>query len=93
MIEMAAESHVGLNALLGGCNCASRTHCGDFPLLLGHFPDCRIFGSHVREMIEGLVRGIESWAADEDGVHPECWQWYKRAKMSLGEPVNDQKMA
>ncbi|MCB1771607.1 MAG: hypothetical protein KDJ31_18210, partial [Candidatus Competibacteraceae bacterium] len=36
-------------------------------------------------LIYDLVRGIESWAADEDGVHDECWKAYERAKQALGE--------
>lgn len=86
-IQQPDSEPLGLSALLGRCDCATRTHCGQFPLLLLHLPDCQFFGSHVRELIEGLVRGIESWAADEAGVHPDCWQWYERAKIALGEPV------
>jgi hypothetical protein len=41
----------------------------------------------VRELIVGLVRGMESWAADEDGIHPDAWEWYERAKVAIGEPV------
>ena len=31
-------------------------------------------------IITGLVRGIECWAADEDGVHDDCWESYRKAK-------------
>jgi len=70
------------------CNCDSRTHDGSFPLLLPHFADCHEFGQDLRTLIEGLVRGMESWAADEDGIHPDAWQAYQRAKLAIGEPVN-----
>lgn len=67
------------------CDCVDRKRTGVFPLLLPHFPDCPEFGMSLRELIQGLVRGIEAWAGDEDGVHPACWQWYQRAKHVLGE--------
>ena len=37
------------------------------------------------EIITSLVRGIESWASDEDGVHDDCWEAYQRAKFYIGE--------
>lgn len=70
------------------CNCMNRTCDGSFPLLLAHFPDCANFGESLREMLSGLVLGIEAWAANEDGVPDEAWEWYEKAKIALGEPVN-----
>lgn len=70
------------------CNCNSRTHDGSFPLLLAHFSDCWRFGPCVRELIESLVRGMESWAADEDGFHPDAIEAYKQGKIALGEPID-----
>ena len=37
------------------------------------------------EIITGLVKGIQDWSADEDGVHPGCWAAYSRAKLCIGE--------
>lgn len=70
------------------CNCMNRACDGSFPLLLTHFPDCINFGESLWEMLNGLVRGIEAWAANEDGVPDEAWEWYEKAKLALGEPVN-----
>jgi len=37
------------------------------------------------EIITALVRGIELWASDEDGVHEGCWEAYQKAKFYIGE--------
>ena len=71
------------------CNCGLRAHRGDVPLLLIHAPECKHFWTEVRGIIEGLVRGFEEWAADEDGIHSEAWDAYQRAKLVLGEPVKE----
>lgn len=69
------------------CNCENRARDGSFPLLLAHLPDCPHFGEHLRELIEALVRGMESWAADEDGIHDAAWDAYVNAKTAIGEQV------
>ena len=74
---------------MSSCDCHDRAHDGTFPLLLMHFQDCPHFGPHLRELIEGLVRGMEEWAADEDGIHKEAWGAYQHAKIALGEPVKN----
>lgn len=43
-------------------------------------------------LIKKLLKGIESWAGDEDGVHPECWNAYKEAKIRLGEPIIENEL-
>lgn len=69
------------------CNCDNRARDGSFPLLLAHLPDCPHFGGQLRELIEALVRGMESWAADEDGIHDAVWDAYAEAKAALGDQV------
>lgn len=42
-------------------------------------------------IIEPLIDGVESWAADEDGVHPDCWEAYERACLAVSrrtKPLN-----
>jgi len=61
-------------------------------LLRGHHPNCMKFNyteqvEHAREIIESLVHSMELWAADEDGIHPDAWQAYERAKNVLMQPV------
>ncbi len=70
------------------CGCLERTRLGCSPLLLTHDPDCKHFVPTIKEVIESLVRGVEAWAGDEDGVHPDCWSAYERAKLILGETVS-----
>jgi hypothetical protein len=40
-----------------------------------------------KKIIEGLVRGLETWARDEDGVHYGAWEAYVEGKKFLGEAV------
>jgi hypothetical protein len=37
------------------------------------------------ELLKQLTVGIESWAKDEDGVHPDVWNAYVKAKTIIGE--------
>lgn len=37
----------------------------------------------ISQLIEALVKGIEAWSADEDGVHPDCYAAYQKAKQFL----------
>ena len=71
------------------CDCDKRPHRGDFPLLLTHHADCWQFGIELRVLVEGLVDGMEAWAADEDGIHPDALEAYEMAKLSLGEPMEE----
>lgn len=67
------------------CDCNERTRDESFPLLLPHFPDCELFGESLRELLSSLVSGIEAWAEDDAGIHPECWEAYEATKVVLGE--------
>jgi hypothetical protein len=60
----------------------------DIRLLTGHHESCPNLPDPVRvakDLIRDLIRGIEAWAADEDGVHDEVWEAYKRGKAVIGE--------
>lgn len=54
----------------------------------GHHERCPHHVPHVGalDIIRDLVRGMEEWAHDEDGVHPEAWKAYQQAKLLLGDP-------
>lgn len=41
----------------------------------------------MRELLESLIDGIDCWAADEDGVHPELCEAYDRAAVAIGRPL------
>lgn len=68
------------------CECVNWARSDPGMFLTEHHPRCEKYdpiGDAIK-IIQGLVRGIECWARDEDGVHGECWEAYKRAKVSLG---------
>lgn len=49
----------------------------------GHFPAIR--KGDLQSAFKALIVGVERWASDEDGVHPECWNAYKEAKAQIGQ--------
>lgn len=55
-------------------------------LLTGHHATCK--HSHplksAYELIAALARGMEHWAHDEDGIHPDAWEAYRKAKALEG---------
>ncbi len=52
-----------------------------------HHPNCKHYSplNDAASVIKALLKGIEAWAGDEDGVHPDCWEAYKRAKCSVNQ--------
>jgi hypothetical protein len=70
------------------CECANwceinHTH----RLLTGHHEGCARSPAALDkalELIAALASGMDSWAADEDGIHPGSWDAYRRAKALQG---------
>ena len=60
--------------------------------LTKHHPNCKHYNPEkdAIEIITALIKGIESWAADEDGVHYDCWEAYQKVKFAIGEPITTQ---
>ena len=87
-VDIYDDSEFGLcdHCACSECGCLGRTRDGTFPLLLTHHPDCRHFARELRNLVTNLVRGIEQWAIDADGVHPEAWEAYQAGKLAIGEP-------
>jgi hypothetical protein len=59
--------------------------------LLGHHHRCPHAPKPeqaMRILIGELVRGMDAWAHDCDGVHPDAWDAYRRAKLFQGEFVD-----
>ena len=58
-------------------------------LLTSHHPKCSKYDleAELVPIIRDLVKGIEVWASDEDGVHYKCWDAYEKAKYLIGEPI------
>lgn len=50
-------------------------------VLTNHHPKCAHYNPEqdAKEIVAKLVDGIEAWATDEDGVHPDCWEAYLNA--------------
>lgn len=36
------------------------------------------------ELIAALARGMELWGAEEDGIYPDAWEAYRKAKALQG---------
>lgn len=58
-------------------------------LLTGHHANCfegrpQAQVAAAMRLIAELASGMESWAADEDGIHPDCWMPYCKAKALEG---------
>ena len=65
------------------CDCKPTIKDGIF--VSAHQPRCP-FLDYEKELLDtilGLTIGIEAWAADEDGVHPECFDIYQYAKIKV----------
>ena len=63
-------------------DCECKTWCRESSLLMTeHHPRCKHYApeAEARKVIEHLIAGIESWAHDEDGIHPGCWEAYQAA--------------
>jgi hypothetical protein len=70
------------------CECANWTSRRlDISLLTNHHESCPkgdVMGS-AKSLIRALVKGLEAWGAEEDGIYPEAWEAYKRGKAVIGE--------
>jgi hypothetical protein len=70
------------------CECANWTSRRlDIRLLTNHHESCPkgdVMGS-AKSLIRALVKGLEAWGAEEDGIYPEAWEAYKRGKAVIGE--------
>ena len=63
--------------------------------LTGHQENCKHRGNDIetlRSLVEELVRGMERWASDEDGIHNDAWDSYIKGKALLIEPVPHEKV-
>lgn len=67
------------------CNNWVRADRGLF--LTEHHPNCSKYDpeKEAYEIMIKLLSGIESWASEEDGVYPELWENYKKAKIFCGQ--------
>ena len=54
-------------------------------LLTKHHPKCPKYNveAEAKQIIKALIKGIDHWASDEDGVHDACWPAYQSAKFFI----------
>jgi hypothetical protein len=72
-----------------GCECVTYGRSNDTAILfLAHHPNCKQYRPEreIRTLLLRLIEGIEAWANDEDGVHPDCWEAYVAALNAVGQP-------
>lgn len=71
------------------CECASWCDMHpDVRLLTGHHENCPKCGNPfdaAKDLIRELVRAMESWGCEEDGIFPGAWEAYKRGKAVIWE--------
>ncbi len=73
------------------CECSNWARTGQ-RFITRHAPTCAHYDpeSDAREIIDGLIRGMDAWASDEDGIHPEAWDAYRVARAATGNPVTNE---
>lgn len=67
------------------CECMRWARDGKDGAFYEHHRRCKSFNpeKELIALIKELIKGIECWAGDEDGVHYECWEAYKKAKWMI----------
>lgn len=78
------------------CDCSQWAREGQ-ALVTTHHPHCHRYdlAGDAVNLIRDLIKGIERWAGDEDGVHRECWEAYKIAKIAVwqGHEIREESAA
>ena len=77
--QMACEPHIMR------CECYNWART-DQSLISEHHKNCPKYNPEedATKIIRALIKGIEEWAHDEDGVHPSCWGAYQTACHAIG---------
>jgi len=75
----------------GKCECHTLTRAYSSDIYTNHHQNCEHYdlNGDVVRIITNLIDGINSWAKDEDGIHPECWEAYKSARAFINIPVRE----
>ena len=56
-------------------------------ILTGHHVKCQKAGKEIDAalvLIAEMAHAMDLWAAEEDGVHPDAWTCYRKAKALQG---------
>jgi len=71
------------------CNCSNWAIDANDEMFLaslacGHNPNCKHFSGAVSDLLISLAKetigAMNAWAADEDGIHPDAFDVYAKAK-------------
>lgn len=78
----------------GPCECWSMAcaspEASAHMMATNHHPKCpKGWPQEARDLIAALVKGMEAWASDEDGVHYRAWDAFAAGRAALGRPVRD----
>lgn len=68
------------------CDCLNWCRNG-MPPNTEHHPKCSLYNLEKESvvLVTDLIKGIEAWASNEDGVHPELWDAYCLALYFIGD--------
>ena len=68
------------------CECENWARTGNQKLNTKHHAHCEHYWPEqdAYEIISDLIDGIIVWAADEDGVHENCWNAFQNAAAFIG---------
>jgi hypothetical protein len=68
------------------CECLNWTRKEEKKFLTQHHPHCCYYDPEgdAAVIINSLLDGIQKWAADEDGVHPDCCDAYDKSALTVG---------
>jgi len=68
------------------CECKNWARTNQL-LLTKHHKNCSKYDleGDAKEIITALLNGIQEWASDEDGMHPDCWEAFKNASCFIFE--------
>ena len=73
------------------CECAN--WCDKKGLRYKHHQSCPKYNPvhELRTVCAALIKGIECWAHDEDGVHDAVWEAYRQAKWMIEGKIVGEK--
>lgn len=71
------------------CDCEHWVRRGDGRILTSHAETCPHYDpvGDCLKHIFALLHGIDKWAADEDGIHPDAIEGYEWARSFIGQPL------
>lgn len=68
------------------CECLTWCSDGRAPFI-SHLKGCKHYNLERDsiDLVKSLIKALEDWAADEDGIHPDAWNDYLKALIFIGD--------